>query len=363
MKKNSSIEFYRFLFALIISVSHFVHRCEKSTMKIGGGYLTVEFFFVLSGFFLMHKYYREQEKKTQMGLSVDTKQTKGEEAAEAALGFLKSKLARLYPHYIFSFLVLFAYTAIFVPYEPLLVFAKNAFWEVLMLQDSGISDVIINPPTWYISAMLIACFFAYYLVNRCHKQFSYIIAPLCSIGIFCYIDHVKGDLMTIQGISTFTTNGVLRAFAEICIGCIFYELYYNWKPYFEGRFRLFFTVLEIAVYGTVLYFMFGSAHSTDDFIAVVLMGIVIASTFAGNSYLSKILNHPLSQKLGGLSYAMYLNQWLLIQIFKNSRISQFSFYTQLVLYLVILFVYSILTDEFCNRMAKKISVIWKESKR
>ena len=114
-----------------------------------------------------------------------------------------------------------------------------------MLQDSGISDVIINPPTWYISAMLIACFFAYYLVNRCHKQFSYIIAPLCSIGIFCYIDHVKGDLMTIQGISTFTTNGVLRAFAEICIGCIFYELYYNWKPYFEGRFRLFFTVLEM----------------------------------------------------------------------------------------------------------------------
>lgn len=109
--------------------------------------------------------------------------------------------------------------------------------------------------------------------------------------------------------------------------------------------------------------MFGSAHSTDDFIAVVLMGIVIASTFAGNSYLSKILNQPLSQKLGGLSYAMYLNQWLLIQIFKNSRISQFSFYTQLVLYLVILFVYSILTDEFCNRMAKKISVIWKESKR
>ena len=89
--------------------------------------------------------------------------------------------------------------------------------------------------------------------------------------------------------------------------------------------------------------MFGSAHSTDDFIAVVLMGIVIASTFAGNSYLSKILNQPLSQKLGGLSYAMYLNQW--------------------VLYLVILFVYSILTDEFCNRMAKKISVIWKESKR
>lgn len=50
-KKNGAIEFYRFLFSCIIYVLHFrgYGNFEKGDGVFYGGYLAVEFFFIVSG--------------------------------------------------------------------------------------------------------------------------------------------------------------------------------------------------------------------------------------------------------------------------------------------------------------------------
>ena len=55
--KNRTIEFYRFLFACIIFVLHVRHYgdFEGPNGEFNGGYLGVEFFFILSGFLLMQR--------------------------------------------------------------------------------------------------------------------------------------------------------------------------------------------------------------------------------------------------------------------------------------------------------------------
>lgn len=55
--RNGLIDFYRFIFALIIVSYHSHHLYERALGEIPfiGGDSAVEFFFILSGFFLMKK--------------------------------------------------------------------------------------------------------------------------------------------------------------------------------------------------------------------------------------------------------------------------------------------------------------------
>ena len=57
MKRNYAIEFYRILFTAIICMHHIQGSVDAPLMK--RGYLGVELFFVLSGYFLYRSFERE----------------------------------------------------------------------------------------------------------------------------------------------------------------------------------------------------------------------------------------------------------------------------------------------------------------
>ena len=64
MKKNYTIEFYRFIAIIFIAIFHFGIQYIGDFHWPKGGYLGVEFFFILSGFFLM----KESEDIEKQGL-------------------------------------------------------------------------------------------------------------------------------------------------------------------------------------------------------------------------------------------------------------------------------------------------------
>lgn len=98
------------------------------------GYLAVDFFFLLSGWVLAHAY----DHKLQTGLS--------------ALGFLKIRLIRLYPVYLFAFLLVFV-SAAMVGHPPIagllfgLVFLPNFLASPV--------DWLVRP-AWSLTAEVIA---------------------------------------------------------------------------------------------------------------------------------------------------------------------------------------------------------------
>lgn len=67
-QKNGAIEFYRFLFSMIIGLLHFrgYGKLPKNT-AFNGGYLGVEFFFIVSGYFLMKQYEKESNETNVRG--------------------------------------------------------------------------------------------------------------------------------------------------------------------------------------------------------------------------------------------------------------------------------------------------------
>lgn len=67
--RNNAFDFYRFLFAVIIFILHFwgYGNFESRNGRFQGGYLAVEFFFMLSGFIMMEKMSEERDSKNFRG--------------------------------------------------------------------------------------------------------------------------------------------------------------------------------------------------------------------------------------------------------------------------------------------------------
>ena len=89
MKRIYSLDFIKLLFAYIIAFGHFGLSLSP------GAYATVQIFFIISGYFLATKFYRKShgesnKKYNQINYTID---------------HIKS----LYPHYIFSLLILALY--------------------------------------------------------------------------------------------------------------------------------------------------------------------------------------------------------------------------------------------------------------
>ena len=89
MKRIYSLDFFKLLFAYLIALGHF-----GVNVSPGGG-ITVQLFFIISGFFLGKKFY---EKRNAGQLSEYNQWV-----------YTKEHIKSLFPHYIFSLCVLALY--------------------------------------------------------------------------------------------------------------------------------------------------------------------------------------------------------------------------------------------------------------
>ena len=64
--KNRALEFYRFLFSIVIVLYHY--RSQVYDGFLPSGYISVEFFFILSGFLMtagLYKYIEDKDSTKQ----------------------------------------------------------------------------------------------------------------------------------------------------------------------------------------------------------------------------------------------------------------------------------------------------------
>ena len=86
-KRNPNIEFLRFLFCWIVVFYH----ANFQKIPFGGGYLGVEFFFILSGVYLGKKLKNESRYKESLGDSLTN-----------SWKYLWKRIKNIYPFYILS---------------------------------------------------------------------------------------------------------------------------------------------------------------------------------------------------------------------------------------------------------------------
>ena len=333
--RNGSIEFFRFLFCLQVLLLHFYHAGfmykEHDRLPFAGGAIAVEFFFILSGYLFAKSYENHLDNLRE---------------ESTTLSFFKSKLKRLYPHYLYSFLIYFIIFNFFIldiNYKRIGENLLNSIWEILVMPMTGIGDFIYNGATWYISASLIV----FLIFHRCMKVnkdiFIKLIFPIMICLIYGYLYQELGWLGPWKTYNFLFRNGLIRAFAGIGLGVLLYyvvEKVKYWKP--TNFMRTVFTILEVVAYTISLLFAYLRGNDKFDFFLLLCFVIGIGMSFGNISFTNIIFGNRFVQYLGKLSFPMYLNHWLIMRLMAF-RFAENTSLLIVFLYLGIVIMYSVFT--------------------
>jgi len=209
---NGKIEFLRFFFSVIIVINHSRIFLGDKISPFLGGSLAVEFFFFVSGYLMMASI----EKKNSIG--------KPEFIGKETACYLSRKWLSVIPESLISWMIAFAITsaATALSIGDMAVLLIDSIWEPLLVSMTGLGKIDMNVVVWYISAMLI-CMAVLYPLLRKHCDITiHLIIPLASLLIFGYLYKNYGHPRGPTNWLGLTYKGVLRAFAEIGIGCLLF---------------------------------------------------------------------------------------------------------------------------------------------
>ncbi len=200
--KNGIIECLRFVFALVVLMVH-THglRPQNTNYLFCGGYIAVEFFLILSGYFA-----------TKYILDSPDNNSAGANALKYTVRQVKKVVPAVVVTVFFNYAVIFAFGNIDLQDMPYMLY------EMLLLPQSGIYKTFINLPLWYISAYVICLPVFLYLLGK-FKDFFFnigvIIVPLIIYGFICR-NNVHLDIWNFSSGIPFV--GLLRGFCRNMYG-------------------------------------------------------------------------------------------------------------------------------------------------
>ena len=300
--RNNLVELFRFLFSILVVGYHIqMTFLGDSTNFFENGALAVEFFFLISGYFLARSIEKISSKE------------KYNPALESCR-FMGNKVKGVLPTHL---------TAIFAVIIVILVcdlansghILLNGLPNIFLVQEGGIwteayaSALIV--PEWYLSAMLLCMLFIVpsALLLRKKIKKGILVIPIL-LGVL-------GVIAVIYGLCTnwaFTTTFVydLRAWGEMCVGMFAYYLStVIAKKELKKASSITLKIVEMICYCAPIILGFipisKSLEPVCMVVAVVCVFVAISITFAGkgvivtNSKVNKAFGY-----LGSLSLAIYL---------------------------------------------------------
>lgn len=293
------IENLRFVFAVIVLIHH-SHGLNPETENypFAGGYIAVEFFLILSGYFAAQRIMNDGGENVSAG--------------KIASDYTIQQFKKLFPAVVVS--VFFHYAVLFffggldgqdLPYMA---------YEILLLPQSGIYKILLNAPLWYLSAYMICMPLFFYLLGRFQDFFFHVgsvLAPLLIYGFICR-NHIHLDIWNFASGIPFI--GLFRVFAGICMGVVCCRISLSLKDRYSYK------VIGLILLGLAITYAAFFHKTYADYFLVLMMTFGLAGIFsAGRSV--PIRKNAISLFLGKYSVYLYCSHWtiryLVPKIFPN----------------------------------------------
>ena len=331
MKRIYSLDVLKLVFAYVIAFFHF------GTTVMPGPTITVQIFFIISGFFLGRKFY--SRSYADGGKSYNQ--------WNYTLDHVKS----IYPHYLLSLVVIFVYmlsrSVLYLVLEPSLeklgeisLNFYNQIPDLLLLQSAYYFHDSWNYPLWQLSALVIAGYFVYGLLCWNEKRSRELLFP-AAILMTLSVLHSGVDIWANYGPIYIP---LLRAFSPLCIGVLAY--YFTTTPYYETL-KTKKIPFNLAVVLSLITIFLYAEHAN---IFLVTTVILIWGCYDESSWINRLLNRKLFRHCGNYSYAIYLNHALIarfLQAMVFPRLENWGIscpvWAQMAVYFMLLSAYSIVT--------------------
>ena len=312
-KKNGKAEFLRFIFSIIIILYHCGRLIANKELigfgSFAGGYIGVEYFFVLSGFLMASSMAKRAQPEDHM-----------KNAGPAFRRFMWGKIKRIFPYHLLAFIPLYIEDIWLNRYSALQLIKEtiDLIPGFFLIQKLGFEFHNLNSVEWYISAMLIAMAVIFVISYLNFDFYSKCIAPLLAFIIIGWLLH---DCGTVTGASSWDVFGyrcVWRAFAEINAGFFAYHIAQFLKKDRPTRGeRRFLAVLEFLSAALVILYGMYDMDGTYDIFPIIAVIIFISISFSGITPGGDLFDKKAVFFLGRLSFPMYLMQLFSIYLVRE----------------------------------------------
>lgn len=209
--RNGNVELLRFLFCISIVLFHAWVDLR--------GYIGVEFFFIVTGFFLAKKV--DRQRKTEENPPCM------EQLLKDSWKEILHRYRAIFPYLLVSTilgLVVNSYALQWDVQNHILFCFKLLPYDFLLLQNYGIQAPSMVGVIWYLTAMMLTVWLIYPLMRRAYEIFMYV-APFVSVFLMGIIIVNCG---TLDSPNTFlfgwANTGFMRAISAITVGAFVYYL-------------------------------------------------------------------------------------------------------------------------------------------
>lgn len=344
--RNGIVDWMRFVFSMVIVIFH--GRNLGGTPEIAlfadAGYIGVEFFFLVSGFLMAHSAARKQGQDcTNLGIET--------------IQFIWRKIKPMLAFYIFAVIFAYGHTVITEEYtlRKTVTNLLMGVWDFAFLRASGIKTVGLVRATWYLSAMLIAMLALYPMIRRWKDTFVCIIAPLIAIFFLGYVSQNFGNLNQYVKDYRLIYSGVMRAMAELSLGCIGYAACEKIKTVrFTTISRVLITLAQVIGYAGVIYCTTSLPAKQFDFVMLLCLAICVPLSFSGQGIAAPLFRGALFPWLGKLSLVIYLNHMWVKDTLAGTLPKAMGYWKLLVIYICCVLVVSLI----CLLWAEGLRVFW-----
>ena len=311
--KNGKVEALRFVFCISVLLFHAQKYIVGEVSLNNGihlslfphGAMGVEFFFILSGFFMAKSIYKSKYVAKSADENDEISFSKN------SLNFLKKKYFSIFSQHIVAFVFAFISLALLNNFgiKEIILKAFDSIPNFLLIQMSGINFTNPNHIEWYISCMLIAMAIIYPICSKYYYNFTRCVAPVSALLILGYMIYTTNSLTGVTAWTGLCYKSLLRAIAEIALGTTAFELSRYWgEREYDQKHRIAFTLIELICFaGTMMYILMTFKRKYEVY-TIILLFLLISIVLSGVSYGDKLFNNKVVLFLGKMSLPIYLGQ-------------------------------------------------------
>lgn len=300
MKRNAKLDGLRLLYAFAVFIFH-SHYFHPEDYYFRGGALAVEFFFIVSGYFMAVSI----EKKYQRGVS--------EDLGQETWAFLGGKIRSFLPELLASLIIgVFWMQVVWQDHGIRLIVKRllSQVWEPLLLYMAGFSSPgrPINGADWYLSTMIIAMLILYPICRKYFSMSTHVIMPAIAIFVFGYFCRVYGKTSGVLKVTALGYKGMIRAFAGIALGVSCYPIITALKNReYTKKQRIFLTAAETLLYLGIFGYMFRYSKKQFDIICLLMITVAFCITCMEKGCLDHLFSQKICGFLGKYSLLLYLS--------------------------------------------------------
>lgn len=288
-QKNNSIVVWRIIFTYFVTGFHFDNHYQI-TGALGlsnGTYLSVEFFFMVSGYLLYEGILRNPDRYP------------------SGLHYLWGRVKTLFPYYWGSYALLILWFIATRGLRETLYTISYRYPELFALQCMGLNEgwINMNNSTWYISVMLLCGFVIYHCLLKWRENFINFAAPIMIIVFYSYLYRNNGGIHVVTQTEGFYLNwALMRGMAAMCLGIFACRLnhYIRRKEMKEGFFK--------ALGGLGFVFIMSASMvwgwSTRDYLYIIIETFCIAFCFLPSD--RRLYSNKLIKGWAGATVCIYL---------------------------------------------------------